>query len=220
MGCLRNIINLIILGFAVIGFLSIGGKEYLEEKVMPTINKFKTEITTELDKTDKSFTDMTLNEIKDLLWTSTKATFVSKKKSNGHVVTEIKGLMGYDTKIMEDNSSGQKMVLVDTKNKLLLDLDKTDNIQLKSDLLNLAKKHKATPVKFDDINISETGKWKVLDKETKYIKVDFVDENTKSEITAIISTYEKDGETKMLVTYAPSKKFSKKTAEKYYKKMR
>lgn len=220
MGCLRNIINLIILGFAIIGFLSIGGKEYLEEKVMPTINKFKTEITSELDKKDKSFTDMTLNDIKDLLWTSTKATFISKKDSNGYEVTEIKGLMGFDTKISEEHSNGQKMVLVDTKGKTLIDLDKTDNIQLKTDLLNLAKKHKAAPVKFDDINITETGKWKVLDKETKYIKIDFTDINTKTEITAIISTYEKEGESKMLVTYAPSKKFSKKTAEKHFKKMR
>ena len=113
MGCLRNIINLIILGFAIIGFLSIGGKEYLEEKVMPTINKFKTEITSELDKKDKSFTDMTLNEIKDLLWTSTKATFISKKDSNGYEVTEIKGLMGFDTKISEEHSNGQKMVRYD-----------------------------------------------------------------------------------------------------------
>ena len=220
MGCLRNIINLIILGLAIIGFLSIGGKEFLEEKVMPTINKFRAEISTELDKSDKAFTDMSLNEIKDLLWKSSKSTFITKGTSKGFEITEIKGLMGYDTIIAEDNSSGQKMVLVDTKNKLLLDLNKTNNVQLKTELLNLAKKHKAAPIKFNDIDITETGKWKVLDKETKYIKVKVTDENTKTEISAIISTYEKDGKSKMLVTYAPSEKFSKKTAEKYYKKMR
>ena len=94
MGCLRNIINLIILGLAIIGFLSIGGKEFLEEKVMPTINKFRAEISTELDKSDKAFTDMSLNEIKDLLWKSSKSTFITKETSKGCEITEIKGLMG------------------------------------------------------------------------------------------------------------------------------
>jgi len=219
MGCLRNIINLIIICLAIIGFLSIGGKEFLETKLMPTFNKVKNEITTELDKSDKAITDMTLNEIKDLLLKSLKASFTTQKNKDGYEITEIKGLMGYDTKIAEDKTSEQKMVIVETKDKILIDLDKTDKAEIKADLLKLAKKQKASPFKFDDIDIVETGKWKTLDKELKYVKINITDQNTNTVISAIISSYPDDKDAKVLITFAPKQKFSKKIAEKYFKKM-
>jgi len=220
MGCLRNIINLIIVGLAIIGFLSIGGKEYLDNDIMPAIHRVNAEFQAEMDKTGKKFTELSLKEIGNLLWNSVKTTAFITKKENGYEITEVKGLMGYDTQIAQDKTSGQKMVIIDTKDKILLDLNKTDKAELKADMLNLAKKHKALPVKFDDMDIVELGKWKAMGKDLKYAKIKINDKKSGSEIEAIISTYPNDKDSKMLVTFAEKSKFSRKVAEKYFKKVR
>lgn len=218
MGCLRNIINLAIIILAIIGFLSIGGKEYLENTVVPAIKKVNTEFQTELDNSGRKFTELSLKEIGNILWKSIQSSLITKKVSGEYEITEIKGLMGYDTKIAEEVKTGQKMVLVDTKDKALLDLNKEDKAELKADMLKLAKKHKALPVKFDDIDIVEVGKWKALNTELKYAKVSIKDTSSNRDITAIISTYPDEKESKMIITFAEKSKFSKKAAEKYFKK--
>lgn len=218
MGCLRNIIKLIILGLAIIGFLSIGGKEYLENNVMPTIHKINSEFHSGMEKTGKKFTELSLKEIGGILWSSVKTTVFTTKTANGYEITEVKGLMGYDTQIAEDKKNGQKMVVIETKDKVLLDLNKTDKAELKADMLNLAKKHKALPVKFDDIEVVELGKWKVLGKNLRYAKVSIKDSKSGNEIDAIVSTYPNETNSKMLVTFAEKSKFSRKVAEKYFKK--
>ncbi len=217
MGCLRNIINMIILGLAIIGFLSIGGKEYLDNHIIPAAKKIYAEFTTTLDKTEKSFTELSLKEIGGILFTSVKNSFTNSKISGEYEITEIKGLMGYDTKIAEYRKNGQKMVIVDTKDKVLLDLNKSDKAELKADMLKLAKKHKALPVKIDDIDIEEVGTWKALDKDLKYVKVKIKDTSSNKELFAVISTYPDENNAKMLVTFAEKSKFNKKIAEKYFK---
>lgn len=221
MGCLRNIINLIIIILAIIGFLSVGGREYLESTVIPNVKKVNSEFQVQMDKSGKTFTELSLKEIGTILWHSIKSVIFTQKVADGYGITEVKGLMGYDMQIAEDLATGQRMVIVDTKDKVLLDLDKTDKAELKADMLNLAKKHKALPVKFDDadINIEELGKWKALNKELKYAKVYIKDTNSNKEIIAIVSTYSEGENSKMLVTFADKSKFSKKAAEKYFKKM-
>ena len=127
--------------------------------------------------------------------------------------------MGFDTQIAQDLKTGQKMVLVNTKDKLLLDLNKTDKAQLKTDMLQLAKKHKALPVKFDDLEIVELGKWKALNKDLKYAKINLKDSSSGKDITAIISTYPDGNDSKMLVTFSEQSTFSRKCAEKYFNKL-
>lgn len=218
MGCLRNIINLIIIILAVIGFLSIGGREYLDANIIPVVKKVNIELQAGIENTGKSFTDLSLKEIGEILWNSIKSTMLTKKVAGEYEITEVKGLMGYDTKIAEDIKSGQKMVLIDTKDKPLLDLTKDDKAELKADMLKLAKKHKAAPIKFDDIDIVELGKWKVLNKDLRYAKINIKDKVSGKEITAIISTSPDSKDSKMIVTFAEKTKFSKKIAEKFLKK--
>ncbi len=218
MGCLRNIINLIIITLAIIGFLSIGGREYLENDLMPAVKKVNNAFQTEMQESGKTFTELSLKELGGILWNSVKSVIFVKKVANGYEITEIKGLMGYDTKIAEDLTNGQKMIIADTKDKVLLDLNKTDKAELKADMLKLAKKHKALPVKFDDIDIVELGKWKALNKDLRYAKVSIKDKATNSEIVAIVSTSPDETNSKIIVTFAEKSKFSRKIAEKYFKK--
>ncbi len=218
MGCLRNIIKLIVICLAIIGFLSIGGKEYLETNVMPTVKKVNVEFKSQLEKTGKKFTELSLKEIGELLWNSIKVAMVTQKITDGYEITEVKGLMGYDTQIAEDLESGQKMVTVNTKDKILLDINTDDKAELKADMMQLAKKHKALPIKSEDIDVVEIGNWNAMDKDLRYAKISIKDPNSDKEIFAIVSSYP-DGKTnKMIVTFAEKNKFSKQIAEKYFKK--
>lgn len=217
MGCLRNIIKLAILFLAVIGFLSIGGKEYLEGTLIPNVKKFNAEFQTEVSATGRKFTELSLKELGEITLNSVKIVFFTKKVTGGYEITEVKSLMGYDATIAEDLKTGQKMVLVDTKDKQLLDLNKDDKAELKADLLKLAKKHKALPVKFDDIDITETGRWKALNKDLKYVKIRLKDTTSGKDITAIISSYPDENNSQIIITFAEESKFSKKVAEKYLK---
>ncbi len=218
MGCLRNIINLVIIVLAVIGFLSIGGREYLDTNVVPTVKKINNELQTEISNRGKSFTELSLKEIGEVLWNSIKSALLTKKVSGDYEITEVKGLMGFDVKMAEDTKTTQKMVIVDTKDQVLLDLNKTDNLELKTDIVRLGKKYKALPVKFDDVDIVEAGQWKALNKDLKYIKLNIKDTSSGKNITAIVSTYPHETDSQMIITFAEKSKFSKKIAEKYLKK--
>ena len=63
MGCLKNIIKMIIIVLAVIGFLSIGGREFVKEKVVPVWNNFNKNFKTELDTKNISMKELTFVEL-------------------------------------------------------------------------------------------------------------------------------------------------------------
>ena len=184
---------------------------------MPTVKKVNVEFKSQLEKTGKKFTELSLKEIGELLWNSIKVAMVTQKITDGYEITEVKGLMGYDTQIAEDLESGQKMVTVNTKDKILLDINTDDKAELKADMMQLAKKHKALPIKSEDIDVVEIGNWNAMDKDLRYAKISIKDPNSDKEIFAIVSSYP-DGKTnKMIVTFAEKNKFSKQIAEKYFK---
>ena len=218
MGCLRNIIKFIIFTLAIIGFVSIGGKEFLENNVTPVVSKFNTEFQAQLDKNNKNISQLTFEEFCQIFGNSFSKTVFNTKVSGEYEITELKGLMGYDTLIAQDIKSGQKMVTVNTGDKLLLDLTNENKTEMKVNMLNLAKKHKALPMSFDDIDIIETGKWKVTGKQLAYAKVKIKDKHTGKDIVAIISSLPQDNDNKMLITFGDEATFDKKIAEKYFKK--
>ena len=153
MGCLRNLIKLVILILAVIGFISIGGREYLDAHVMPAVKSFNTEFQNQIQNTGKKWNDLSFNELRDLFFKSVKETKSTKKTKNGMEVTSIKGVMGYNAEVAQDSKTGQRMVTVDTKGKINLDLNKDDRAELKADIIKIAKKNKALPVSAESIDM-------------------------------------------------------------------
>ena len=97
MGCLRNIIKSIILTLAVIGFITIGGKEFItnltKKIISPSSDKMieRTQLVGDFSQMDEEF------EIEKAV-----------------------GLMGYNAVIAEHKTSGQKMVVVDSGTKPII----------------------------------------------------------------------------------------------------
>ena len=217
MGCLRNLIKLVILILAVIGFISIGGREYLDAHVMPAVKSFNTEFQNQIQNTGKKWNDLSFNELRDLFFKSVKETKSTKKTKNGMEVTSIKGVMGYNAEVAQDSKTGQRMVTVDTKGKINLDLNKDDRAELKADIIRIAKKNKALPVSAESIDITDVGEWNVRNEKLKYAQLSLKDKKSGKDLTAIVSTLGEGKNSKLIVTFAPKEKFSKALAEKYFK---
>lgn len=217
MGCLKSIVKFVIIILAIIGFISIGGREFVKEHVVPFAKNLYDNFNTELKLKNKSAKDLTLNELKDTFVIAGQKSLQNEKKIEGdYEITNVKDLMGCDAEIALDTTTGQKMVTVDTKNKITIDLSNTDKNTLKSDMLKIARKHKNIPVKFDDIEIIEQGKHLINGKEQNYVTISLTDKISSKTIVATISnTNEKNS--KIFVTFAPKDKYSIETAQKYWK---
>lgn len=217
MGCLRNIIKIIILILAVIGFISIGGREFLNKNVIPPIKNFGNNFMTELSNRNKSVKDMSFNEIKDISMSSAQKSLKNETKIvDGYEISTVNGLMGYDAEIAQHAKSGQKMITVNTNNKIKIDLSQPDKNKLKHDLLKIAGKHKKSPIKFDDIEIVEQGKLTVAGVEQNYVTLTLKDKISGKNIKAVVSSPVEDN-SKIFVTFAPTENFSLDTAKDYWK---
>lgn len=215
---LRNIIRFFIIVLAIIGFMSICGKSFMDEKVAPVVHQFNEDFGSKINASGKKFYEFKFSELWQMAKDSATVAMFPKTVENGYEITELKGLMGYDTKIAEDKNSGQKMVTVNTKEKVLLDLTNDNKAEMKVQMLKLAQKHKALPVKVQNVEILETGKWHAMGQELTYAKVKIRDKRTDKDVIAIISNYVDEGENKMIITFAQDDKFSREVAEKFYKK--
>jgi len=217
MGCLRNIIKTVIIILAVIGFLSIGGREFMNDHVIPVLKSFISNFKTERELSGKSINNLTFEELKGISISAAQKTIDQSKKIDGdYEITSVKGVMGCDAEIALDTKNGQKMVTIDTKNKIKLDLTNPNKNELKSDMLKIAKKHKNIPVKIDDIDIVDQGKWLVAGENQNYVTISVSDKMSGRNIKAIISSPEKQSSI-MFVTFAPDSDFSAETAKKYWK---
>lgn len=217
MGCLRNIIKLAIITLAVIGFLSIGGREFVNDHVLPFIKNFVGNFNTERELSGKSIKNLTFDEIKEMSLIAAQKTVDQSKKIEGdYEITTVKGVMGCDAEIVLDTKNGQKMVTIDTKDKIKLDLSNPNKNELKSDMLKIAKKHKNIPVQLEDINIVDQGKWLVGGTEQNYVTIMVNDKMSGQSIKAIISSADSQN-SKMFVTFAPDSQFSAETAKRYWK---
>ena len=217
MGCLRNIIKIIILILAVIGFISIGGREFLNKNVIPVVKNFSNNFMTELQLRNKAPEDLSLKDIKDISKLSAQKSLKNETQIvDGYEISTVKGLMGYDAEIAQHIESGQKMIIVNTNNKIKVNLSEPDKSKLKHDLLKIATKQKKSPIKFDDIEIIEQGKWSVSGIEQNYVILTLKDKVSDKDIKAIISSPDKEN-SKMFITFAPVENFSTDIAKSYWK---
>lgn len=219
MGCLRNIIKIAVIILAVIGFLSIGGREFMNDHVIPFVKNFIGNFNSERELSGKQINNLTFDELKGISLIAAQKTIeqsTDKHMEGIYEITSVKGVMGYDAEIVQDTKTGQKMVTIDTNNKINLDLSNPNKNELKSDMLKIVKKHKNVPIKIDDIDIVDQGKWLVAGDEQNYVTITVKDKMSGQNIKAIISSADAQN-SKMYVTFAPDSEFSAETAKKYWK---
>lgn len=196
MGCLKNIIRAIILTLAIIGFMSLGGKELLNGWLGNFFNPSK-EVMLERAKKVGDFSGI----------------------NDEFEIEKAAGIMGYNAVIAEHKASGQKMIVVDSGSKPILTAEdiKADNIEEK--LQNSLKKIKYQAISIDDITITKRGYLTSYGKTAPYVKFDAkVKKLPIGDVTGIISVVsDANGDERMLVSVSEKGKYSQLISDEFFK---
>ncbi len=196
MGCLKNIIRAIILTLAIIGFMSLGGKDLLNGWLGNFLNPSK-EVMLERAKKVGDFSGI----------------------NDEFEIEKAAGIMGYNAVIAEHKASGQKMIVVDSGAKPILTANdiKSDNIEEK--LQSSLKKIKYQAVSIDNLTVTKRGYINSYGKTVPYVKFDAkVKKLPIGDVTGIISVVpDANGNEKMLVSVSEKGKYSQLISDEFFK---
>ena len=198
-GCLSNLIKLTIFTFAVIGFLSIGGGDFIKTH-FKDFNLFKKSQETLLDKA---------NKIADFNNINTEEYEISKAAN----------FMGYKTVIAEHNASGQKFFIIDSSKDDLLTKKDFENNMVDEKIKSLTKKLEKQFIHLEDVKIIKKSSMYGLGQNIPYVKIEATPTNmpTVKKVSGIIGAYEKDGNSNVILSVNTDNKYSQIITEQFFK---
>lgn len=199
MGCLKNMLKAVVLVFATIGFMSLGGKDW----IVKTYNDY-------------------MNPPQDVMQERAKKVGDFSHVSDEFEIDKAASALGYNGVLAEHKATGQKMIVVDSgKKPLLTPQDFKDGV-VEEKLQDLTKKFKYQFVNIEDLKITKKGTIKTFGKRAPYVK--FSAKANKlpiGEISGIISAVEtENGESKVIVSVNEKDKYSQLIAEEFFKNVR
>lgn len=199
MGCLKNIFKAVILVFAVIGFMSLGGKDW----AIKTWNNF-------------------FNPPQDVMVQRAKEIGDFSRIGDEYEIDKAASAFGYKGVLAEHKASGQKMIVVDTGSKPLLTPGDFKDKSVDKKLDELVEKFKYQYVNIKDLKITKRGYIKSFGKKTPYVR--FEATATKlpvDKIQGIVAAVEtSSGKTRILVSVNEKDKYSQLIAQDFFKKVK
>ncbi len=199
MGCLKNVIRAVILTLAVVGFMSLGGKELIGGLLH---NYFSPSQETMMEKAKKVGDFSQINDEFEL--------------------EKAAGLMGYNAVVAEHKASGQKMFVVDSKDKVILTADdiKSDNVETK--IHEALKKVKYQAISVEDLHIVKHGVMTSYGQQIPYVRFEAkVKKLPVSDIGGIVSVVKgQDGNNKLLLSANEKNKYSQLISDEFFRKIK
>lgn len=199
MGCLRNIIRAIILTLAIVGFMSLGGKELLSGWLA---NWF--------------------NPSQDVMVERAKKVGDFSKINEEFEIEKAAGIMGYNAVVAEHKSSGQKMIVLDSGAKPILTADdiKSDNVEEK--LRNSVKKIKYQAISVEDLKVTKKGTLSSYGHTAPYVKFEAkVKKLPIGDVAGIISVVkDSNGKDRLLISATEKDKYSQLISDEFFKNIR
>ena len=196
MGCLKNILRAIILTLAVVGFMALGGKEFVSGLIGNYFNPSKE---TMLERAQK---------VGDF-----------SKINDEFEIEKAAGIMGYNAVVAEHKASGQKMFVVDSGDKDILTAEdiKSDNVEEK-----LYKAVSKIKYQAEDLKVTKHGTMNSYGKEVPYVKFEArIKKLPIGDIGGIISVAEtKDGEARLLISANEKNKYSQLISDEFFRKIK
>ncbi len=196
MGCLKNFFMAIILAFAFIGFMSIGGGRLLTDIIHNYLNPSQNTLVKRAEKVG-NFSD--INE-----------EFEIEKAA---------GMLGYNGVVAEHKASGQKLIIVDTNNKPILTSDDIKSDKIEEKLIDLTHKIKYQAFQVDELKVTKHGTLNSYGKEAPYIKFEARAKKLPiGDIAGMISVTETgDGEQRLLISANEKRKYSQLISDEFFK---
>lgn len=199
MGCLKNLIRAVILTLAVVGFLSLGGKEWVMKYASQWFNPSQE---TMLERAKKVGDFSAINEEFEL----EKAT----------------GMFGYNGVAAEHKASGQKFIVIDSNKKPLLTKEDLVSDGIEDKLKSVISKVKYQAIAVEDLQVTKRGTMVSYGKTIPYVRFNAkISKLPIGDVSGIISVAEtKDGENRLLISANEKSKFSQLIADEFFKKIK
>ncbi len=199
MGCLKNLIRAVILTLAVVGFLSLGGKEWVMKYTSQWFNPSQE---TMLERAKKVGDFSAINEEFEL----EKAT----------------GMFGYNGVAAEHKASGQKFIVIDSNKKPLLTKEDLESDGIEDKLKSVISKVKYQAIAVEDLQVTKRGTMVSYGKTIPYVRFNAkISKLPIGDVSGIISVAKtKDGENRLLISANEKSKFSQLIADEFFKKIK
>ena len=199
MGCLRNIIRALIITLAAIGFMSLGGKDFVSQYLN---NKF--------------------NPPQDVILERAKKVGDFSKISDEFEIEKAAGILGYNAVVAEHKASGQKMFVVDAKDKEIIKKEDLQAENVEEKLHNALAKIKYPSVSVDELKVTKRGTLHSYGKTAPYVKFSAkIKKLPFGEVSGVISTVtNENGEQRLLLSVNEKDKYSQLISEEFFAKIK
>lgn len=199
MGCLRNIIRAIIITLAIVGFMSLGGKELVN-----------------------GWIGNWMNPSKDVMLERAKKVGDFSAINDEFEIEKAAGIMGYNAVVAEHKATGQKMLVLDSGAKPILTADDITSPDVENKLRNAVKKVKYQAVSIDNLEVTKRGTIHSFGNSAPYVKFEArIKKLPIGDVAGIISVVKNsNGEDRLIVSATEKDKYSQLIAEEFFKKIK
>lgn len=199
MGCLKRIFQLIILVFAIIGFLSLGGDDFVKKHFGDFFTKSKEKM---MQKA---------NDIVDL-----------SALSEEYEIDKTASFMGYKGVLAEHKASGQKFAILQPKDGNILTKDDFSSKKVDEKIIELNDKFKYQYVHLENLVITDRGSIRAISQTIPFVRIeaDAVNLPVQGVQGAVGVVQGQDGNNQILIAFAPHKKYSQIITEEFFRKIK
>ncbi len=198
MGCLKNIIKIIIIIFAIIGFKAVGGIGIFQGKF--NFNFF--------EKPSQEKMQEKASKIADL-----------SKINDEYEIEKTANVIGFKAVMSEHKASKQKLIIIDTGKKDILTKEDFKTKEVDQKLKDLADKIKYQFIRVEDLKITERGNIQTMGQTVPFVKFTAGTVNLPTpEIKGIIgAAVGKDGKNKLILSVTDGEKYSQIITQQFFK---
>lgn len=196
MGCLGNIIKIVILVFAIIGF------RYVMDSDKNTFHlKF-------FEKPSQEKLQEKASKIADF-----------SNINDEYQIERTANIMGFKAVLVEHKGSNQKMLIVDSGKKGPITKQDFQTKEIDNKIKDLAEKMQYQFIRLEDIKITQRGTINTLGQNVPYIHFTADTVNLPfAEVKGIIGVAQtKDEKTKLIIAFNDSKKYSQIITQQFFK---
>lgn len=199
MGCLKNILRAVLLTLALVGFLSLGGKEL----IVNLVNNY-------------------INPSKDVMLERAQKVGDFSHINDEFEIEKAAGIMGYNAVVAEHKASGQKMFVVDSGDKAVLTVDDIKSDKAEEKLQKALGKIKYQAISVENLKVTKHGTMNSYGKEVPYVKFEArVKKLPIGDVGGIVSVAQiKDGEQRLLISVSEKNKYSQLISDEFFRKIK